>query len=283
MRDLPLPTLPLQEIPSLELRAPRRSLRRSGGEALPAASQRGLDVVWARDESEVREAQRLRYQIFVEEMGARLSPPVGTPAGLDIDVYDAFCEHLLVRTVGLHGEPGRVIGTYRVLTPAAARRIGGLYSETEFDLTRLRPLRGKMVELGRSCVHADHRSGGAILALWGALAEFMVRNELDTMIGCASISMRDGGHVAASLWEQLRHTHLAPIEWQVRPRLPLPVDELDRHLAVEPPPLIKGYLRCGAKVLGAPAWDPDFNTADLPMLMRIDDLPLKYRRHFLGS
>ena len=283
MRDLPLPTLPLQEIPSLELRAPRRSLRRPGGEALPAAGQRGLDVVWARDESEVREAQRLRYQIFVEEMGARLSPPAGTPAGLDIDVYDAFCEHLLVRTVGAHGEPGRVIGTYRVLTPAAARRIGGLYSETEFDLTRLRPLRGKMVELGRSCVHADHRSGGAILALWGALAEFMVRNELDTMIGCASISMRDGGHVAASLWEQLRHTHLAPIEWQVRPRLPLPVDELDRHLAVEPPPLIKGYLRCGAKVLGAPAWDPDFNTADLPMLMRIDDLPLKYRRHFLGS
>ncbi|KQW73665.1 GNAT family N-acetyltransferase [Methylibium sp. Root1272] len=282
MRDLPLPTLPLQEIPSLELRAPRRSLRRPGGEALPAASQCGLDVVWARDESEVREAQRLRYQIFVEEMGARLSPPAGTPAGLDIDVYDAFCEHLLVRTVGAHGEPGRVIGTYRVLTPAAARRIGGLYSETEFDLTRLRPLRGKMVELGRSCVHADHRSGGAILALWGALAEFMVRNELDTMIGCASISMRDGGHVAASLWEQLRHTHLAPIEWQVRPRLPLPVDELDRHLAVEPPPLIKGYLRCGAKVLGAPAWDPDFNTADLPMLMRIDDLPLKYRRHFLG-
>lgn len=283
MRDLPLPTLPLQEIPSLELRAPRRSLRRPDGEALPAASQRGLDVVWARDESDVREAQRLRYQIFVEEMGARLSPPVGTPPGLDIDVYDAFCEHLLVRTVGAHGEPGRVIGTYRVLTPAAARRIGGLYSETEFDLTRLRPLRGKMVELGRSCVHADHRSGGAILALWGALAEFMVRNELDTMIGCASISMRDGGHVAASLWEQLRHTHLAPIEWQVRPRLPLPVDELDRHLAVEPPPLIKGYLRCGAKVLGAPAWDPDFNTADLPMLMRIDDLPLKYRRHFLGS
>ncbi|WP_430419565.1 GNAT family N-acetyltransferase [Methylibium petroleiphilum] len=283
MRDLPLPTLPLQEIPSLELRAPRRSLRRPDSEALPSASQRGLDVVWARDESEIREAQRLRYQIFVEEMGARLSPPVGTPPGLDIDVYDNFCEHLLVRTVGTHSEPGRVIGTYRVLTPAAAQRIGGLYSETEFDLTRLRPLRSKMVELGRSCVHADHRSGGAILALWGALAEFMVRNELDTMIGCASVSMRDGGHVAASLWEQLRHTHLAPIEWQVRPRLPLPVDELDRHLAVEPPPLIKGYLRCGAKVLGAPAWDPDFNTADLPMLMRIEDLPLKYRRHFLGS
>jgi putative hemolysin len=176
-----------------------------------------------------------------------------------------------------------VIGTYRVLTPDSARRIGGLYSETEFDLTRLRPLRSTMVELGRSCVHPAWRSGGAILALWGALAEFMVRNKLDTMVGCASVSMRDGGHFAASLWEQLRHTHLAPIELQVRPRLALPVDELQHDLVVEAPALIKGYLRCGAKVLGPPAWDPDFNTADLPMLMRIADLPQRYRKHFLGQ
>ena len=83
--------------------------------------------------------------------------------------------------------------------------------------------------------------------------------------------------------EQLRQTHLAPIDLQVRPRLPLPVEELDRHLNVEPPALIKGYLRVGAKVLGAPAWDPDFNTADLPMLMRIADLPSRYRKHFLGA
>jgi len=170
-----------------------------------------------------------------------------------------------------------------VLTPEASRRVGGLYSETEFDLTRLRHLRSKMVELGRSCVHPDHRQGGVIMALWGALAEFMVRNDLDTMIGCASISMRDGGHVAASLYEQLSKTHLAPIEHQVRARLPLPVEELDRNLQVDPPALIKGYLRCGAKILGAPAWDPDFNTADLPMLMRIADLPARYRKHFLGA
>jgi putative hemolysin len=240
-------------------------------------------VVWARDESEVREAQRLRHLVFVQEMGARLSVPPGTPPGLDVDVYDAFCEHLLVRLASDDGETGPVIGTYRVLTPGAARRVGGLYSETEFDLTRLRPLRPRMVELGRSCVHPEHRFGGAILALWGALAEFMVRNDLDTMVGCASVSMRDGGHVAASLWEQLRQSHLAPFEWQVRPRLPLPIDDLDRHLVVEPPPLIKGYLRCGARILGAPAWDPDFNTADLPMMMRIADLPAKYRRHFLGT
>lgn len=280
MRDLPLPTLPIAEI-----RAPRRSLHRSepGRVVAEAPARARLEVVWARHEDEVREAQRLRYQVFAEEMGARLSVPKGSPAGHDIDVFDPYCEHLLVRAAGRDGEPGPVIGTYRVLTPEAARRIGGLYSETEFDLTRLRPLRSRMVELGRSCVHPEHRSGGAILALWGALAEFMVRNRLDTMVGCASVSMRDGGHYAASLWEQLRHTHLAPIEYQVQPRLPLPVEELQHDLTVEAPALIKGYLRCGAKILGAPAWDPDFNTADLPMLMRIDDLPAKYRRHFLGA
>jgi putative hemolysin len=140
-----------------------------------------------------------------------------------------------------------------------------------------------MVELGRSCVDPAWRSGGAIMTLWGALAEFMVRNKLDTMVGCASVGIRDGGHSAASLWEKLRQTHLAAPEWHVTPRLPLPVNELDRSLDVEPPALIKGYLRCGAKLLGAPAWDPDFNTADLPLMMRTADLPARYLRHFMGA
>jgi putative hemolysin len=288
MRELPLPTLPMADLSSqfaADSRAVRRSLHPG---SLPAGThdapaRQGLEVVWARTEEDVRAAQRLRYLVFAEEMGARLNVPVGSPPLHDIDLFDPYCEHLLVRLRDPYGEPCEVIGTYRVLTPASARRIGGLYSETEFDLTRLRPLRGRMVELGRSCVHPDHRHGGAIMALWGALAEFMVRNDLDTMIGCASVSMRDGGHMAASLWEQLSRTHLAPIGLQVRPRLPLPVDELNRHLNVDPPALIKGYLRVGAKILGAPAWDPDFNTADLPMLMRIADLPARYRRHFLGA
>jgi putative hemolysin len=280
MRELPLPTLPISEI-----RAPRRSLHRRDAAALEPGLGEAvrLEVSWASSESEVLEAQRLRYRVVAEEMGARLSPPAGSPAGHDIDVFDPYCEHLVVRACPADGSSGPVIGTYRLMTPDAAKRVGGLYSETEFDLTRLRSLRSKMVELGRSCVDPAHRNGGAILALWGALASFMHRYNLDTMIGCASISMRDGGHVAASLWEKLRHTHLAPIEHQVRPRLPLPVEELDRHLDAEPPALIKGYLRLGARIVGAPAWDPDFNTADLPMLMRIYDLPSRYRRHFLGS
>ena len=281
MRDLPLPTFPFADLSAPA--APRASARPRPVTAPVTADKARFDVVWARDEEDVRQAQKLRYTVFAEEMGARLTVPKGSPAGHDINVFDPFCEHLLVRAAGADGEQGQVIGTYRVLTPANARRIGGLYSDGEFDLTRLRPLRSKMVELGRSCVHPDWRSGGAILALWGALAEFMHRNDLDTMVGCASVSMRDGGHFAASLWQQLRQTHLAPIHWQVTPRLALPVNDLQHDMTVEAPPLIKGYLRCGAKVLGAPAWDPDFNTADLPMLLRIEDLPSRYRRHFLGA
>jgi putative hemolysin len=278
MRDLPMPTFPIADLSAPV--APRRSLR-PGVEAPGSdAAAAGLEVVWARDEEDVRAAQRLRYRVFADEMGASLSVPAGSPAHHDIDLFDPFCEHLLVRAPGADGEPGPVIGTYRVLTPANAKRVGGLYSDGEFDLTRLRPLRAKMVELGRSCVHPDWRSGGVILALWAALAEFMHRNDLDTMIGCASVSMRDGGHFAASLWEKLRHTHLAPLNWQVTPRLALPVDELQNDLPAEAPALIKGYLRCGAKVLGPPAWDPAFNTADLPMLLRIGDLPARYRKHF---
>jgi putative hemolysin len=249
----------------------------TGLDFLPRRLQSNIEVSWAQHLDEVREAQRLRYQVFANELGARL--PKSLP-GHDIDLFDDYCEHLLVRD----NASGQVIGTYRVLTPAQAKRVGSTYSDTEFDLTRLRDLRSRMVELGRSCVHADHRHGGVIMALWGALFEFMDRNRLDTMIGCASIPMLHNGlvtgDVAASIWHQLRQTHLADIQFHVRPRLPLPVEALDHGLSIDPPALIKGYLRLGAKVLGAPAWDPDFNTADLPMMMRTADLPQRYRKHF---
>ena len=276
MKELPNPTFALSPI-----HLPRGSLHPVSQQDLaPGQSKVGIVVSWAEHEDEVREAQRLRYEVFAGEMGARLTTVL---PGHDIDLFDDYCEHLLVRDAHTR----QVVGTYRVLTPAQAKRAGSTYSDTEFDLTRLRSQRSRMVELGRSCVHPDHRHGGVIMALWGALTEFMVRNQLDTMIGCASIPMLYNGvisgDVAASLWQQLRQTHLAPIEHQVFPRLPLPIEELNGSLQVEPPALIKGYLRLGAKVLGAPAWDPDFNTADLPMMMRIADMPARYRRHFLGN
>ena len=276
MRELPQPTLPLADL------RPRRNPAPATPRATRAPVER-FSVVWAKHQDEVREAQRLRYQVFGEEMGAHLLPPPGTPAGLDVDRFDAYCEHLIVRCEDDSAQAGEVIGTYRVLTPDAAQRLGSWYSDTEFDLGPLRVRLGRTAELGRSCVHPAHRQGGVILALWGALGAFLQSNRLDTVIGCASVSMHDGGHVAASLWERLRTTHLAPVNLQVQPRLALPVADLRRDLPAELPALIKGYLRCGAKVLGAPAWDPDFNTADLPMMMRLQDLPEKYRRHFLAS
>ncbi len=242
-----------------------------------------LETVWARHQDEVQAAQALRHQVFVGEMGARLSVPPGTPAGLDVDVFDAYCEHLIVRTVAQGDTPAQVVGTYRVLTPDAAKRVGALYSDSEFHLGRLASLRPHMAELGRSCIAPAWRTGGVILMLWHTLANFMHKNDIHHMVGCASVPMRDGGHFAASLWNNLRHTHLASIDRQVLPRVPLPVANLRQDLQVEPPPLIRGYLKCGAKVLGAPAWDPDFGCADLPLLLALNDLPASYRRRFIGD
>ena len=282
MKELPNPTFAWSPVslPKGLFKSKKPEIAIANDSPVTSLERGSLEVSWARHNDEVRQAQLLRFKVFAQEMGARLATTI---PGHDVDLFDNYCEHLLVRDAATR----EVVGTYRLLTPAQARRVGSTYSDLEFDLTRLRSLRERMVELGRSCVHPDYRHGGVIMALWGALAEFMVRNKLDTMIGCASIPMLHNGmvsgDVAASIWQQLQVTHLAPIEHHVHPRLPLPVDRLDGSLAVEPPALIKGYLRLGAKVLGAPAWDPDFNTADLPMMMRIADLPARYRKHFLGN
>ncbi len=227
------------------------------------------------DDSEIREAQRLRYQVFAVEMGARLPPIL---PGHDIDLYDPFCDHLLVRELG----SGEVVGTYRILPPDAARRVGGYYTEQEFDLTRLNFLRPRMAELGRSCVHPAHRTGGVIARLWMGLADYMTRCGYEYLVGCASIGMADGGHVAASVYRQLSKRHLAPIEWRTLPRDRLPVESLDDGQTAALPALIKGYIRLGAMVCGEPAWDPDFNTADLPMLLPMAQLNRAYAKRLVG-
>ena len=234
-----------------------------------------LSVGLAHSEREILEAQKLRYRIFAGELGANL--PTRTP-GVDRDIYDTYCEHLVVRDEN----SGAVVGTYRILSPENARQIGSYYSENEFDLTRLQHLRPRMVEIGRSCVHADYRTGTTITLLWAGLAKYMLENRYDYLIGCASISMADGGHAAASLFNRLGE-NMSPIEYRVFPRCPLPLAALKNDLPAELPPLIKGYLRAGAYVCGDPAWDPDFNTADLPILMPMSRLDGRYAKHFMGK
>ena len=203
-----------------------------------------------------------------------------------------FCDHLLVRAVSQNtGSGGPLIGTYRVLPPHAARRAGGFYTDTEFDLSPVAQLRSNAVELGRSCVHPDWRAGGVIMAMWSALGQYMLSHRLDTMIGCASVGIRDGGRNAIQVWDALRDNHLVAPQWQVSPRTPLPLartgaslsGDADTNNVINIPPLIKGYLRCGARVLGPPALDLAFNTADLPMMLRFDELAPRYRKHFLGN
>lgn len=171
-----------------------------------------IEVLWARHADEVLAAQRLRYRVFVEEMRARLSPLAGTPVGHDIAAFDAHGEHLLVRTTDTVDSPGRVVGTYRALTPWAARQAGGLYSENEFDLSTLQPLHAHMLELGRSCVDPAFRQGGVILALWAAFGDFMQRNDLRTRWAvpawargtAATLPPACGGNCAPATWPSLR-------------------------------------------------------------------------------
>lgn len=238
-----------------------------------------LRVHWAQHLDEVRQAQRLRYTVFKGEMGAHIHTPL---AGHDVDAFDDYCEHLLVTDTN----SGMVVGTYRALVPAQAQRLGRLYSDAEFDLAPLAALRPQLVELGRSCVHADYRGGSVILALWSALADFMEQRHLHTMMGCASISMHHAGQpagwAATCIWQHIQHSpYLAAEQYRITPHTPLPpthTPTVADAAHTEQPALLKGYLRLGARVLGAPAWDKDFQTADLPVMLHLSDITPRYRR-----
>ncbi|MFC9272983.1 GNAT family N-acetyltransferase [Streptomyces zhihengii] len=248
--------------------------------AVPAQAAAGGDhryvVSLARDQDEVRAAQRLRHQVFAGEMGALLS---GREPGLDSDAFDAWCDHLLVR----ESVTGEVVGTYRILPPERARIAGRLYSESEFDLTRLAPIRHDLVEVGRSCVHPLHRNGAVIALIWAGLARYMTRTGHNWLAGCCSLPLDDGGTLAAATWETVRTRHLAPEEYWVTPHklwnaagAPAPVSR------TELPPLLRGYLRLGAWVCGAPAHDPEFGVADLYVLLSLRRTDPRYLRHFLS-
>lgn len=234
----------------------------------------GYCLVFARSEEEIRETQRLRYQVFTEELGARLRCRI---PGHDSDLYDHYCEHLVVR-----GGPSQsIVGSYRILSPVAARQVGAYYSEGEFDLSCLENLRPQMAEVGRWCIHPDHRSGAVITLLWAGLAEYMVSRGYEHLIGCAPIGMADGGHNAANLFQQLSPAQIAPSDFRVHPFDRLPYERLANGLPALMSTLIKGYLRAGAWVCGELAWDPNFNTADMLLLLPLSRFNTRHPRHFV--
>ena len=235
-----------------------------------------LAVTLAQSAGEVRDAQRLRYRIFADECGAQLPH---RSSSLDEDAFDSYCDHLIVRDT----KKDEVVGTYRILTSWKAMEVGQFYSETEFDLTKLKPLVPRLVEVGRSCIHPDYRQGGVLTLLWAGLAQYMMTGGYEYLMGCASISLADGGSLATETYLSLRTTCLSPDGWRVAPHRRYPTDRC--HLVGQPilPPLVKGYVRLGAYICGDPAWDPQFNTADLFMLLPLSRLNPRYARHFLGA
>ncbi|MEU6683197.1 GNAT family N-acyltransferase [Streptomyces sp. NPDC046832] len=241
--------------------------------AQPAAPTR-YTVVLARNEEDVRAAQRLRHDVFAGEMGALLAGP---QPGLDADAFDAYCDHLLVR----EETSGQVVGTYRLLPPERAAVAGRLYSEGEFDLTALDGIRPQLVEVGRSCVHPDHRDGAVISLIWAGIARYMVDRGHEWLAGCCSVPLADGGALASATWDRVSERHLAPEEYRVRPLQPWAPGPAPAA-RVELPALLRGYLRLGAWVCGAPAHDPDFGVADLYVLLPMSRVNGRYLRHFLS-
>ncbi len=223
---------------------------------------------------EIRQALALRYQVFSQEMGARID----ARDGLDCDDFDAYCEHLIV----VDEDCWQVVGTYRILAPDQALHTGGYYAEAEFDLAELRRLRMPLVEIGRACVHPDYRTGSALMMLWSALAQYMHSRGHDHIIGCASIGMTDGGGNAAAVFAGLSAHAMTDLRRRVIPKNPLPLESIAPAAQAVVPPLLRGYLSLGAQIAGPPAWDPIFNTADLLVFLPMSRLPARYVRRSLG-
>lgn len=230
----------------------------------------------ALDADEVLAAQRLRHQVFAEEMGAHVH---SDGAGAETDPFDAYCDHLIVR----HEPDGAVVGTYRMLPPQRAEAAGGLYSDAEFDLSALRALRSTLVETGRSCVHPDHRSGAVVSLVWAGIARYMHLHGHRWLAGCASVPLADGGRLAARVWDTARRRHLAADEHRVTPRLPWNPDDVTPAAKGTLPALLRGYLRLGARVCGPPAHDPEFGVADFFVLLDVERIDRRYLDRFLGS
>ncbi|AWN14789.1 GNAT family N-acetyltransferase [Salinisphaera sp. LB1] len=237
---------------------------------------RGFYYSFAQTEEDIRDSLALRHRVFVEEMGARIEPG---PAGLETDAMDEYCLHLIVR----EATTDRAVASTRILTHEAAIAAGRFYSATEFNIDRLLARPGRFLEIGRTCVDSAHRGGAAIAMLWNGLADLIRADDYDHLIGCASIDLRDGLDRAHAICRDLLGRQPVPAQHRVAPRRPLPAASNRLVRAVRMPPLIKAYLRLGARVGGPPCHDPDFGVADLFMHLDVARLSPRYARHFLGT
>lgn len=252
--------------------------------AAPASAQ-GAEATrfttsWARSEADIRAAQGLRWRIDTAGAGTHQRTAADAVAKRDTELLDSHCEHLLVHATDEAGGPPRLVGTCRVLTPEAARQAGGYSCDTSFDLVRLARLRPRLAELGHACIDPAWRRTQVARLMWLHVGRFLWRNDIEQLIVCTPLAMADGGRMAANVWNAVRQLHLAPIEEQVRPRLPLPVAELVTESAVVMPPAVRSMLRCGAKLLGPPAWNAERGIAELPLMVRRQRLPDAWRQRF---
>lgn len=226
-----------------------------------------FQVELATSNAELFEAQRLRYDVFIREMGA-------TPKGCnqrDFDKYDALADHLILRDLNRPSD-SQIIGTYRLISQATAATFGGFYSAKEFDLAPLLNSGKTILELGRSCLHPEYRGGAAMVHLWAGLSAYVVRHNIGVLFGVASFA---GTNPTAHLMalSHLHHAHLAPDHLRTTSKMPnqpplLPVDQIDRVCAMRATPaLIKAYLRRGGHIGEGCFVDYSFNTTDICIIL----------------
>jgi putative hemolysin len=224
----------------------------------------------------IRAAQKLRFEVFNLELNEGLARSFET--GLDSDPFDEVCDHLIVE----ERRSGRVVGTYRLQTGTKAGVKLGYYSAQEFDFSPFEPMRANIVELGRACVHSDHRNLAVLSYLWRGIANYSKELGARYLIGCSSLTSQDPAE-GATMYANLTRKHLAAPQWRTvpLPELACPLDKLaDKHLKV--PKLLGAYLSVGAKICGPPAIDREFKTIDFLTLMDLETLPMRMLDRYLG-
>lgn len=257
-----------------------------------------LEVRLAQGRKDIQSAQRLRFQVFYEEMSAKPSVIAGMRR-LDQDPYDAICDHLLVEDRGVGFGPHQkswanrkpsIVGTYRVLRQEVAQRSLGFYTASEYDIAPLvsaKAPRYRFMELGRSCVLAPYRTKRTVELLWHGLWTYVREHKVDVMIGCASFEGTDPDAHAMAL-SFLHHHAAAPPEWRCRARdhLYVPMDRLPaekvnvKEALKQLPPLIKGYIRLGAFVGDGAVIDQQFGTTDVLIILPVEKIDPRYFGRF---